>query len=70
MLKEQELRIIFIFFAQLVLAVVGKWYATNTIARIFLALGAPIINVPTLAYSEVDKTTAIMVAEDIAEYGE
>ena len=54
---------------------ISKWltgrhnFTTNTIARISLALGAPIINVSTSTYGEVTTTEATMVAEDIAEYG-
>lgn len=54
---------------------VSKWltgrhnFTTNTIARISLALGTTIINVPTSTYSEVAETAPTMVAEDAAEYG-
>ena len=54
---------------------VSKWltgrhnFTTNTLARISLALGAPIINVATSSYKEVVDTTTTMVAEDVAEYG-
>ena len=55
---------------------VSKWltgrhnFTTNTIARISLALGAPIINVPTSAYGEAPATLPTMVAEDSEGYGE
>lgn len=54
---------------------VSKWltgrhnFTTNTIARISLALGAAIINVPSSSYSEIAETASTMVAEDVAEYG-
>lgn len=54
---------------------VSKWltgrhnFTTNTLARISLALGAPIINVPTSSYSVMDETAPTMVAEDVSEYG-
>lgn len=54
---------------------VSKWltgrhnFTTNTIARISLALGAPIINVPTSSYSVMEETAPTMVAEDVSVYG-
>ena len=54
---------------------ISKWltgrhnFTTNTIARISLALGAPIINVPTYSYNEVIDAASTLVAEDMAEYG-
>lgn len=51
---------------------VSKWltgrhnFTTNTIARITLALGAPIINVPITTYGEIVETAPTMVAEDIS----
>lgn len=44
-------------------------FTTNTIARVSLALGAPIFNAPTSAYSEVVGIPLTMVAENAAEYG-
>ena len=54
---------------------VSKWligrhnFTTNTIARISFALGAPIINVPSSSYTEVAENAAILVAEEVGEYG-
>ena len=54
---------------------VSKWlsgrhnFTTNTIARISLALGAPIINVATSSYNEVVEVAPTMVADDVDEYG-
>lgn len=51
---------------------VSKWltgrhnFTTNTIARISLALGTNIINVPTSTYREVTEPTLAMVAEGVA----
>lgn len=56
-------------------AAVSKWlsgthnFTFSTIGKISIALGAPIINVPTSAYYEVTATDTSMVAEDVAEYG-
>ena len=43
-------------------------FTTNTIARISLSLGAPIINVPTSTYGEVAEPAPTMVGEDVTEY--
>ena len=53
---------------------VSKWltgrhnFTTNTIARISLALGVPIVNVPTSTYNEFTETTPTMAAEDNDNY--
>ena len=52
---------------------VSKWltgrhnFTTNTIARISLALGATIINVPTSTYGEAADVAPTMVAVDVAK---
>lgn len=51
-------------------AAVCKWlsgthnFTFSTIGKISVALGAPIINVPTSAYDVVNETMPTMVAED------
>lgn len=53
---------------------VSKWltgrhnFTTNTIARISLALGTSVINVPTYAYDEIIEPKSAMVAEDVPSY--
>lgn len=53
---------------------VSKWltgrhnFTTNTIARISLALGTSIINVPTYSYDEIIESKSIKAAEDVSPY--
>lgn len=53
---------------------VSKWltgrhnFTTNTIARISMALEAPIINVASYAYSNISTHDSVMAAEETAAY--